>query len=66
MVPSELEAEVRANYPDAQEVAVNLVDKTKEVYNAPKPKFDFTQSGTGTTLGGYCIAALRSSSNSRF
>jgi len=51
-VPAELEPEVRREWgPAADTVRINLVDKTRETYVPPKPKFDFSTS-VGQSLGG--------------
>lgn len=51
-VPSELEGEVRKKFgPQVREVGVNLVDKSRERFEPPPPKFDFAAS-SGRSLGG--------------
>jgi len=48
-VPAELEGECRKEWGNVDSVRVNLVDRTSQSYEAPKPKFEFSQS-TGQSL----------------
>ena len=57
-VPEEFNAICAKEWPEQKggEVAVSLVDKSKETYTPPKPKFDFAKS-QGQSLGAAPAAA---------
>jgi len=60
-VPAELEDEVRREWgPAADSVRLNLVDKSRETFVPPKPKFDFSTS-VGQSLGGPATAGAGAS-----